>query len=296
MAHVSCVDVVRPGGDLGLASEHEQERLAAHLVNCGDCAAYVSQITTTRELLRRRGSRGDIHIALPDVPVAREAETSATDLDALRNVLLTRAQLLDPSNAEDLAQQSLEVGLALQRSDHRPRGIAELTRIMETLSDARARLNGRTTPAADVTAAARTRAESLEDLDSDADEPGLFYPDLYPGDDELDGWAQSPNQWPGGGALVLSPEEVDETGEVYDILDTALGELPEPLGQLLTFVDLQGHTLHDSGQALGLDNLSVTAALARARNHIRGRLSEYLTAHRGRSPVRKRWHIRPPLS
>jgi len=126
-------------------------------------------------------------------------------------------------------------------------------------------------------AAARTRADSLEDLDSDADEPGLFYPDLYPGDDELDGWAQSPNQWPDGGALVLSPEEVDETGEVYDVLDTALGELPEPLGQLLTFVDLQGHTLHDSGQALGLDNLSVTAALARARNHIRGRLSEYLT-------------------
>jgi hypothetical protein len=56
------------------------------------------------------------------------------------------------------------------------------------------RLDGRTTPAVDVTAAARARADSLEDLDSDADEPGLFYPDLYPGQDMLDRWVDSPNQ------------------------------------------------------------------------------------------------------
>jgi DNA-directed RNA polymerase specialized sigma24 family protein len=276
MADVRCVDVVRHGGDLGLAPEHAQERLAAHLANCLDCAAYVSQITTTRELLRRRRGRGDIQIAVPDDAVPSQEGISTADIDTLRNALLTRARLLDPSNAEDLAQRSLEVGLALQRRDHRPRGIAELTKIMDRLSDAQTRFDGHAAPAVDVTAAARTRADSLEDLDSDADEPGLFYPDLYPGDDELDGWAESPNQWRGG-AHIPGPEEVDETGEVYNVLDKALGELPEPLGQLLALVDLQGYTLHDSAQAFGLDNLSATAVLARARNHVRGRLNEYLT-------------------
>jgi DNA-directed RNA polymerase specialized sigma24 family protein len=207
------------------------------------------------------------------MPVA--GESPVTGAEALRSFLLTRAELLDPANAEDLTQRSLEVGLALQRRDSRPRGIVELTKIMHTLSDAQMRLDGRTTPAVDVTAAARARADSLEDLNSDADEPELFYPDLYPGEDRIDGWVDSPNQWRSG-AQILGPEEVDETGEVYDLLDKALGELPEPLGELLALVDLQGYALAGSAQALGLDELSATAALARARNHVRGRLDEYL--------------------
>lgn len=275
MADGRCCDVVRFGGDLGLAPEHVQNSLAAHLANCRDCASYVSQIATTRELLGRQSGRGGLQTELADGAVPLVGESPATDAEALRSALLTRAELLDPSNAEDLAQRSLEVGLALQRRDSRPRGIVELTKIMHTLSDAQMCLDGRTTPAVDVNAAARARADSLEDLNSDADEPELFYPDLYPGEDRLDGWVDSPNQWRGG-AQILGPEEVDETGEVYDVLDKALGELPEPLGELLALVDLQGYALAGSAQALGLDELSATAALARARNHVRGRLNEYL--------------------
>jgi hypothetical protein len=52
--------------------------------------------------------------------------------------------------------------------------------VMHTLSDAQMRLDGRTTPAVDVPAAARARADSLEDLDSDAGEPELFPPDVHP--------------------------------------------------------------------------------------------------------------------
>jgi DNA-directed RNA polymerase specialized sigma24 family protein len=275
MADGRCCDVVRFGGDLGLAPEHVQNSLAAHLANCRDCASYVSQIATTRELLGRQSGRGGVQSELADGAVPLVGESPATDVEALRSALLMRADLLDPSNAEDIAQRSLEVGLALQRRDSRPRGIVELTKIMHTLSDAQMCLDGRTTPAVDVNAAARARADSLEDLNSDADEPELFYPDLYPGEDRLDGWVDSPNQWRGG-AQILGPEEVDETGEVYDVLDKALGELPEPLGELLALVDLQGHALVGSAQALGLDELSATAALARARNHVRGRLNEYL--------------------
>jgi DNA-directed RNA polymerase specialized sigma24 family protein len=270
-----CLDVVRFGGDVGLAPEHVQDSLAAHLAKCRDCASYVSQIATTRELLGRHSGRGVVQSELAEDAVPLAGESPATDAEALRSALLARAELLDPANAEDLAQRSLEVGLALQRRDSRPRGVVELTKIMHTLSDAQMRLDGRTAPAVDVTAAARARADSLEDLNSDADEPELFYPDLYPGQDGLDGWVDSPNQWRGG-AQILSPEEVNETGEVYDLLDTALGELPEPLGELLALVDLQGYTLAGSARSLGLDELSATAALARARNHVRGRLNEYL--------------------
>lgn len=279
MADFGCSDVVRFGGDLGLAPEHEQDAFAAHLASCRDCASYVSQMTTTRELLRRRSARNNVERdgSAPGSPAnASVPSAGETDADALRTALLARAQLLDPSNAEDLAQQSLAVGFAMQRRDSRPREIVELTRIMHALSDAQTRIDGRTTPAVDVTAAIRTRADSLEDLDSDADEPELFYPDLYPDEDGLDGWVDSPNEWRGG-AQILDPEQVDETGEVYDALDMALRELPEPLGELLAFVDIQAYTLADSAQALGLDARAATAALARARNHVRGRLDEYMT-------------------
>ncbi|MEU8276395.1 RNA polymerase sigma factor [Microbispora bryophytorum] len=270
-----CSDVVRFGGDLGLAPEHLQSSLTAHLADCPDCASYVSQIATTRELLGRRSGAGGVQNDLADDAMPVAEESPATDAGALRSALLARAELLDPANAEDLAQRSLEVGLALQRRDSRLRGIAELTKIMHALSDAQVRLDGRSTPAVEVDAAARARADSLDDLNSDADEPELFYPDLYPGEDRIDGWVGSPNQWPDS-AEILGPEEADETEEVYDLLDKALGELPEPFGELLALVDLQGYALADSAQALGLDELSATAALARARNHVRGRLDEYL--------------------
>ena len=276
MTEPTCLDVVRFGGDLGLAPAHEHEALAAHLASCRDCARYVSQIETTRNLLSRRSDLNDSDTESTGDSAPWPRDTPTTDVEALRSSLLTRAELLDPSNAEDLAQQSLEVGFALQRRDSRPRGIAELTKIMHTLSDAQARVDGRTTPAVDVTAAARARADSLEDLDSDADEPELFYPDLYPGEDGLDGWVNSPNEWRGG-AQILGPEDVNETGEVYDVLDKALGELPEPLGELLALVDVQGYALAGSAQVLGLDEFSGPAALARARNHVRGRLDEYLS-------------------
>jgi len=275
MIDVRCSDVVGIGGDLGLAPKHAQEALAAHLADCADCSTYVSQITTTRSLLGRRAGRQDVQGRLADRTPSTE-QTPTMEVSAARDAVLARAELLDPSNAEDLAQQALEVGFALQRRDSRPRGIAELTKIMHTLSDAQARLDGRAAPAVDVTAAARGRADSLEDLDSDADEAELFYPNLYPGDDAIDGWVDSPNQWRGG-AQIPGPPEVDETGELYDVLDEALGELPEPLGELLALVDLQGRSLAGSAQVLSLDQDSATAALARARNHVRGRLDEYLS-------------------
>ena len=279
MIESTCSDVVRFGGDVGLVPAREQESLAAHAASCADCARFVSQIADTRDLLARLPARDGSRRAEHLESAAPQSEASTADAARLRSVLLSRAELLDPTNAEDLAQRSVEVGIELQRRDGRPRSAIELTKILHTLSDAQARVDGYSTPAVDATAASRARADLLEDLDGDSEEPELFYPDLYPADSELDGWVNSPNEWRGG-TQVLSPEEVDEAGEVYSVLDSALSELPEPLGELLALVDLQGDSLADSAQVLGLDEPSGTAALARARNHVRGRLDDYLSSPR----------------
>ncbi len=273
MSDASCSDVVRFGGDVGLAPQELRGGLNAHLADCRDCASYASQIATTRDVLRRRVGR---HPARGDVPVSPASPPSA-DAGAMRSALLARAELLDPANAEDLVQQALATGLALQRRDSRPRGIAELTTIMHALGDARARFDGRVLPAVDLTAAERAREDSLEGLDPDADEPELFYPDLYPGGSDLGGWVDRPFSWKTS-ADIIGPEGSDSEDEVYETVDKALGELPEPLGDLMVLVDIQGSSLSAAAQMVGLDAASAAAALARARNHVRGRLDAYMLA------------------
>jgi DNA-directed RNA polymerase specialized sigma24 family protein len=265
-----CSDIVRFGGDPGLAPEHLRDGLAAHLAGCPDCTSYVSQMATTREMLRRRPARTGVRTgAVPP------ADPPPIDAQSLRNTLLARAESLDPANAADLTQQALAVGLALQRKDSRPRGVGELTGILHALSDAQMRFDARITPAVDLTASARARADSLEGLDADADTPELFYPDLYPGDSGTDGWADGPGQWRTG-TQVLGPEEAEEVDETNEVLDKAVGELPEPLAEVLGLVDIQGYPVGDAARALGLNEGAARAALARARNHVRGRLTEYL--------------------
>jgi DNA-directed RNA polymerase specialized sigma24 family protein len=276
-----CSDIVRFGGDPGLAPKHLRDGLAAHLAGCPDCSTYVSQMAATREMLRRRPARTGIRTgAVPP------ADSPPIDAQSLRNTLLARAESLDPANAADLTQQALAVGLALQRKDSRPRGVGELTRILHALSDAQMRFDARVTPAVDLTAADRVRADSLEGLDADADTPELFYPDLYPRVEGLDGWIDGPSQWRTG-TQVLGPEEAEEIDETNDVLDKAVGELPEPLAEVLGLVDIQGYPLGDAARALGLDEGAARAALARARNHVRGRLDAYLgggEAVTGRAP------------
>ena len=276
MADERCSDVVRVGGDLGLAAQHAREQLATHLTTCRDCASYVAQITTVRDLLRARRALEAIGNDVTSGSLAPFESASPHDTEALRETLLGHAALLDPAQAEDLTQQTVEVGLALERADCRPRRLSELAQIMHALAEAQVRFDGGAAPAADATAAAGARADLLDGLDSDADEPELYYPDLYSGDALLDGWADSPNQWRGG-RQILGPEEVDETREVSDLLDQVLSELPEPLGELLGLVDIAGHDLDDAAGAVGLDPGRAAAALARARNHVRGRVHAYLT-------------------
>lgn len=279
MADIDCAAIVRYSADLDLLPAVSLRREAlAHFEACDDCRTYQSQMAATRHLLRRHGPRAELN--------ADESFTGTDDLGTpsgdgmdyarLRETLLGRARLLDPGNAEDLTQRTLEESLLLQQQDPRPRDIRELTAILHTLVGAQERFDDDTVPESAISAAQHAVDESLDGLDGDADGPRLLYPDLYPAEGESDGWVDNPRRWSTSRTRVLGLEEIEETDEVYRLVDGALDELPGPLGDLLSLVDLQGQSIDDAADLLSLERDSAASALARARNHVRGRLDDYL--------------------
>lgn len=279
MADIDCATIVRYSADLRLmpSASLRQEALT-HIDGCDDCRTYQSQMAATRHLLRRHGSRAEL--------TADESSTGTdglgtpsggrVDYTRLREALLARAQLLDPVNAEDLTQRTLEEGLLLQKQDSRPRDVHDLTAILHELVGAQERFDDDTVPESAITAGQHAAEESLDGLDGDADGPRLLYPDLYPAAGEPDGWVDSPRRWTTGTTLVPGLEEIEETDEVYRLVDGALDELPDSLGDLLSLVDLQGQSIDDAADLLSLERNSAVDALGRARNHVRGRLDDYL--------------------
>lgn len=291
MTDTICSDLVRFGGDINLAPVQLHDDLNAHLETCIDCSTYVAQMAATRDVLGRLAQRNSKEVeALPfesDRSIQEKgmlAEGNQEHLSAfgdesdaaqLRSDLLSRAELVDPENAQDLVHRALEVGYALQQRDARVRNSTELMRIIFSLAEAQQRFESETVTATDLTAATYVVNDSLAELDTDADFPELFYPELYPIEDELNGWVDSPRPWQSN-VLILEPDQTEELNEVEAVLNAALEELPEPLGELLNLVDLNGETVRESGLALGLDVPSATSALSRARNHVRGRLDTYI--------------------
>ncbi|WP_134322906.1 hypothetical protein [Cumulibacter soli] len=237
-------------------------------------------MTMTRELLSwlwEHGADGAPRraLGLPRAGIS-ESPAAASNGDIFRK-LHSRAALLDPQHAEDLAQQALIVGLEREREDGLSRNLDELTAILHSLTDAEQRTTALSTPEADVSAPIRERSAWFDGLDGDADEPELYYPDLYPQDDPIEGWVDSPNQWRGA-VEILAPEQNEELTDLYSELELVLDELPAPLGTLIELVDIQGHSLVESAYVLGLDEYSAASMLARGRNHVRGRLDTYLAA------------------
>ena len=291
MTDTICSDLVRFGGDINLAPVQLHDDLNAHLEMCIDCSTYVAQMAATRDVLVRLAQRNsktaealpfDSNRSIQEKGMLAESDREPlsafedeSDVAQLRSDLLSRAELVDPQNAQDLVHRALEVGYALQQRDTRVRNNTELMRIMFSLAEAQQRFESETVTATDLTAATHVVNDSLAGLDTDADFPELFYPELYPIEDELNGWVDSPRPWRSN-ALILEPDQTEEFGEVEAVLNAALEELPEPLGELLHLVDLNGETVRESGLALGLDVPSATSALSRARNHVRGRLNSYI--------------------
>ena len=79
-----------------------------------------------------------------------------------------------------------------------------------------------------------------------------------------------------GYCVLKNAVDASHIADLNAVLDKAVGELPEPLAEVLGLVDIQGYPVGDAARALGLNEGAARAALARARNHVRGRLTEYL--------------------
>ena len=121
----------------------------------------------------------------------------------------------------------------------------------------------------------RTLAD-LDVLDPDADSAELIFPDLYTDGPDKGEWVSPPLAWPSL-TRVLGPDDELETAELYSVVDEALDQLPDGLGDALYLVDIEGHSLEMSSSLLGRNASDLQRDLSQARNHVRGRVSEYMS-------------------
>lgn len=73
------------------------------------------------------------------------------------------------------------------------------------------------------------------------------------------------------------PESDFLSAESRQALDAAISTLPEKLQIVFLLRDIEGLSIHDTSDALGLTETAVKTRLLRARLHLRERLSSYFT-------------------
>ena len=73
------------------------------------------------------------------------------------------------------------------------------------------------------------------------------------------------------------PESDFLSAESRQALDAAISTLPEKLRIVFLLRDIEGLSIHDTSDALGLTEAAVKTRLLRARLHLRERLSSYFT-------------------
>lgn len=85
-----------------------------------------------------------------------------------------------------------------------------------------------------------------------------------------------PVQFVDWGAL---PEEILESGEAKDYLESAIKDLPEPLRVVFILRDIEGLSIKETSEALNLTETNVKTRLLRARLNLREKLSVYYGSH-----------------
>jgi DNA-directed RNA polymerase specialized sigma24 family protein len=246
----------------GLLPESDRETVSEHLTTCPQCRIFVDQVHESRRLLK------SAPLPEPPVDVSRRiaeefaftpATTDVPDIVARLHRLATTLQVDDP---DDLVQQTLVTGLERgpdQLSYH------DLARaLVESASTDRA---------TNTTVPGTVLDPDLLDVDS---EPGkLYFPDFYEEGPDLGKHIDSPNVW--GRTNALPPDEDYETGELYEVAERAMDELPVRTRQLVQLVDVEGFSLDQAAAGVDLDPRSAAQELNRGRIHVRGVLNSYLT-------------------
>lgn len=285
------IGVVALDGDLppGVAQD-----LADHVKDCRACSAYLTQVATTSAVLAMRGNA-------PDAP-SRADDVAAGSGDSMRThqLLLSLATAADPAHAEELVQDTWQhlleaspdaVPTRMQLSDHLLGHIRTHAKDDDSdisgWADALAhphRHKGSDAGGADVPSDASgvtnlRAAADLDRLDIDADRAELFFPDFYDDGPNADSWVSPPTAWPFV-TRVLGPDAELQTTELYEVVDAALEQLPSQVGDALHLVDLEGQTPATVAGLLGIERDVLLSHLSMGRNHLRGRIDEYLAGDR----------------
>ena len=79
------------------------------------------------------------------------------------------------------------------------------------------------------------------------------------------------------GGDALPPDEDYETGELYEVADRAMDQLPVRTRQLVQLVDVEGFSLPRAAAGVDLEEGPAARELNRGRIHVRGVLDAYLT-------------------
>lgn len=280
------IGVVALDGELPAGVAHE---LADHVRECRECSAYLTQVATTAAVAAMRHN---------DADSAGGAGEDPDDLgDSMRThqLLTALATAADPAHADDLVQDTWQHLLEAapgttptrkELSDHLLRHIrkhghddeADDSAWADALSHPHRHkpsdADGAASPA-DASGVSNYRAAADADsLDIDADRAELFFPEFYDDGPDADSWISPPSAWPSV-TRILGPDAELQTTELYGVVDNALSEVPNQVGDALYLADLEGHAPEAVAALLGIERDVVLNHLGVGRNHLRGRIDEY---------------------
>ncbi|WP_406054418.1 RNA polymerase sigma factor [Kribbella sp. NBC_00889] len=268
--------------------------VAQHLQDCGACAVHVGQLAATAAVLGARLSTREIASAAGSG--AAPSVTHSQTFDQSQRVLAALARAADPVHADDLVQETWDHFLSAT-SVEVPERDELVEYLMQRINDhlqqedltagawADSLLRHHSHNAADLAESdlppdpggygSLRELADLDALDPDADRAELLFPDLYSDGPDQGGWTSPPSAWPSVTRL-LGPDAEVETSELYAVVDAALDELPQDLGDALYLVDIEGHSLQTAGGLLGREPARLQRDLARARSQVRARVNAYL--------------------
>ncbi|HET6743536.1 MAG TPA: hypothetical protein VFH76_31570 [Kribbella sp.] len=270
--------------------------VAQHLQDCDSCATYVAQLAATSAVLgaRLRTRKTGSEAAVAEGQVAPHEARSQT-FDQSQRILAALARAADPEHADDLVQETWDhflsakpkqvpardelVGYLMQRiGDHHQE--EDLTAgawadgLLAHHAHNAADLAESDLPPDPGGYGSLEELADLDALDTDADRAELLFPDLYSDGPDKAGWTSPPSAWPSV-TRFLGPDAEVETSELYAVVDAALDELPQDVGDVVYLVDIEGHSLQTAGGLLGRETALLQRDLARGRRHVRARVNGY---------------------
>ncbi len=252
----------------GLLEEVDVAAVREHLAACPDCRLFADQLDLVADFVGS-GETADVPDGLSDLlgDFAHSTAHPAGDLSTIVRSLSRLAHSLDANAADDLVQHTLLAALEADPENLDPMALAR------DLTD---RAFSGSVPMVRSLTDYETRSEHLAaDPDPDGDTAELFYPDFYDSGPDVGRHIESPNRW--GEAKTLSPDGDVFTADLYGVVDDAIGRLPDPLRQLVQFVDIDALSVGYAAQALRLDLDDAVDGLHRARVHLRGIVDQFIS-------------------